>query len=88
MRRYDLHTLEGTHFLNDKIVNQYLELVQQRNAADPSLPSIYALNTFVYEVLDKDGLEKGETRMDNWFHEDLRKKIYFYAQSIKTCIGQ
>ena len=62
------------NYLYDKILNQYVELIKKRNEADSSLPSIYSFNTFVYEVLDRLGLEEGEIKMKNWFQEDLRGK--------------
>ena len=74
LRRRDLQTLSGKNLLNDKILNQYVELIKKRNEADSSLPSIYSFNTFVYEVLDRLGLEEGEIKMKNWFQEDLREK--------------
>ena len=70
----DLQTLDGSNWLNDMVINQYLNLIQQRNDADTSLPSMLALNTFVHNILDEDGLEEGEKRMEGWFKIDLRTK--------------
>ena len=70
----DLQTLDGSNWLNDMVVNQYLNLVQQRNDTDTSLPKILVMETFVYNVLDEDGLEEGERRMEGWFKIDLRTK--------------
>ena len=32
------------------------------------------MNTFVYNILDEDGLEEGEKRMEGWLKVDLRTK--------------
>ena len=49
LRRRDLQTLSGKNLLNDKIVNQYVELIKKRNEADSSLPSIYVTDQTRYQ---------------------------------------
>merc|ERR1712098_873813 len=39
--RYDFQSLSGSRYLNDKIIDQYLRLIHERNEADSSLPRIY-----------------------------------------------
>ena len=48
LRRYDFATLSGAEYLNDMIVNNYMVLIKERNKADPSLPQVFAYDTFLY----------------------------------------
>ena len=48
LRRYDFQSLSGSRYLNDKIIDQYLKLIRERNEADSSLPVIYTCIAQLY----------------------------------------
>eukprot|EP00891_Asterochloris_glomerata_P005865 jgi/Astpho2/5865/Aster-x1327 len=57
---HDLATLQGTAWLNDEVINYYLQLIQDRNekqqAADPAFKvSVQFLNTFFWPKLVQGG---------------------------------
>uniref|UniRef100_A0A1A9ZJL6 Ubiquitin-like protease family profile domain-containing protein n=1 Tax=Glossina pallidipes TaxID=7398 RepID=A0A1A9ZJL6_GLOPL len=53
--RRDLRTLCGSNWLNDQIINFYMNLLidrsEQKNSKSNGLPSVYAMNTFFFPVL-------------------------------------
>uniref|UniRef100_A0AC34GPW7 Ubiquitin-like protease family profile domain-containing protein n=1 Tax=Panagrolaimus sp. ES5 TaxID=591445 RepID=A0AC34GPW7_9BILA len=53
--RKDLKTLCGLDWLNDEVINFYLDLVVQRSKDDTSLPKVYAFQTFFYSNLSQKG---------------------------------
>ena len=56
LRRYDFATLSGAEYLNDMIVNNYMVLIEERNKADPSLPQVFAYDTFLYTKIKLRGM--------------------------------
>uniref|UniRef100_A0A0A9YVQ9 Sentrin-specific protease 2 n=1 Tax=Lygus hesperus TaxID=30085 RepID=A0A0A9YVQ9_LYGHE len=48
IRRADFLTLLNMNWLNDNIINFYMELINQRSENNPDLPKTYAFNTFLY----------------------------------------
>jgi len=53
--RKDLLTLSGLDWLNDEVINFYLNLICKRAEADTDLPSVYAFQTFFYTTLSQRG---------------------------------
>ena len=53
--RKDLLTLSGLDWLNDEIINFYLNLICKRAEAESDLPSVYAFQTFFYSTLSQRG---------------------------------
>uniref|UniRef100_A0A914QE42 Ubiquitin-like protease family profile domain-containing protein n=1 Tax=Panagrolaimus davidi TaxID=227884 RepID=A0A914QE42_9BILA len=53
--RKDLLNLSGLNWLNDEVVNFYLDLVVKRSTEDDSLPRVYAFQTFFYSTLIQKG---------------------------------
>ena len=51
----DLNRLRGLSWLNDEIINFYLEMIMARSAKHPNWPKCYAMNTFFLGKLQKDG---------------------------------
>ncbi|CAF1362599.1 unnamed protein product [Adineta steineri] len=49
----NIHTLNGSNWLNDEIINFYLALVARESGHD-GYPRVYAFNSFFYEKLKKD----------------------------------
>uniref|UniRef100_A0A914PSQ9 Ubiquitin-like protease family profile domain-containing protein n=1 Tax=Panagrolaimus davidi TaxID=227884 RepID=A0A914PSQ9_9BILA len=60
--RKDLKTLSGLNWLNDEVINFYLDLVVKRSKEDGSLPKVYAFQTFFYTKL----IQKGYDSVKRW----------------------
>ncbi|XP_015282319.1 PREDICTED: sentrin-specific protease 2 isoform X2 [Gekko japonicus] len=54
--RGDIQTLRNQHWLNDVIINFYMNLLVDRNKR-PGLPVLYAFNTFFYPKLNSEGYD-------------------------------
>ncbi|XP_052782238.1 sentrin-specific protease 1-like [Mya arenaria] len=52
--RRDIHTLAGLNWLNDEVINFYMNLLMERGEAD-NKPSVYAFNTFFYPKVTSSG---------------------------------
>ena len=76
LNRGDMKSLQGQNYLNDKIIDEYLRLVQQRNESHPDLPKVKACTTFLYTQLKTFGLTEGCKRTRRWIKEDLTKKDF------------
>ena len=70
LKRWDFQTLLDAEYLNDEIINKYMRLIQERNAADPNLPVICASTSFRYLAIQ----EKGLSYALKTFKEDFRGK--------------
>lgn len=58
MKRKDLRTLKGLEWLNDEVINFYLQLIRIRSIDENyprPLPKVYAFNTFFYTKLTTEG---------------------------------
>ena len=51
MTRRDYRSLDGNNYLNDKVIDEYLQLIKKRNAED-GLLKVYPLTTHAYSWLD------------------------------------
>ncbi|CAB0003248.1 unnamed protein product [Nesidiocoris tenuis] len=51
--REDLLTLRESNWLNDKIINFYMELIDQRSRQNHKLPTTFSFNTFFDSALRK-----------------------------------
>ena len=74
LTRADYRTIQGKRYLNDKIIDSYIHLIQERSEASSDLPTVYGLTTFFYTQLSTFGLEEGSRRTQDWIKEDLREK--------------
>lgn len=54
--RGDIQTLRNYQWLNDVVINFYMNLLVERNKK-PGLPVLYAFNTFFYPKLNSEGYE-------------------------------
>ncbi|XP_055482180.1 sentrin-specific protease 2-like [Psammomys obesus] len=70
--REDLWTLKNTQWLNDKIINFYMNLLMERNQ-NQGYPALHAFNTFFYTKLKFGGYRsvKRWTRAVNLFAKEL-----------------
>lgn len=68
----DITTLSGLSWLNDSVINFYMNLIIERGK-NQKFPSVYAFNTFFYPKLIKDGYGslKRWTRKVDIFAQDL-----------------
>ena len=46
--RKDIDTLKGLNWLNDEIINFYLQMIVERSKENDNWPNVYAFNTFFY----------------------------------------
>ncbi len=53
--RKDLDTLRGLNWLNDEIINFYLQMIVERSKTNDNWPNVYATNTFFYPKLKTSG---------------------------------
>ena len=74
LTKEDFRTLQGKEYLNDKIIDSYLRLIQERSQECSSLPKSYACTTFFYTKLKTFGVKEGMKQTQNWIKEDLREK--------------
>ncbi|CAA9998022.1 unnamed protein product, partial [Nesidiocoris tenuis] len=71
--REDLLTLRESNWLNDKIINFYMELIDQRSRQNHKLPTTFSFNTFLYVSLKAGGYSrvKNYTRKTDLFEKDI-----------------
>ncbi|KFB50281.1 hypothetical protein ZHAS_00018361 [Anopheles sinensis] len=64
IRGNDLVTLQGSNWLNDEVINFYMELLRERSElkADQGLPKLYTMNTFFIPRL----LQVGHSGVRRW----------------------
>ena len=60
--RNDLHTLMHDSWLNDEVINFYMNLLVERSENNDSLPKVYAMNTFFIPKL----LQSGHSALKRW----------------------
>ena len=67
LTRKDYRSLTGKNHINDKIVDEYLHLIQVRNM------SVYSMPVYAYTWLNED-FEKNFPVVSGWIKEDLEEK--------------
>ena len=77
MTRSDFRSLARNNYVNDKIIDQYLRLIKERNDKDQELPSVATQTVFFFKKLDRLGLEEGSKQTENWIKENLLEKDLF-----------
>lgn len=60
--RRDIDTLKGLNWLNDEVVNFYMQLICDRSEKTDNWPKVYAFNTFFYPRL----MDKGHSALKRW----------------------
>lgn len=60
--RNDLSTLDGLNWLNDEVINFYMELIRDRSEECDHLPKVYSMNTFFVGKL----LQMGHSGVRRW----------------------
>ena len=69
MTRRDYRSLGGRNFLNDKVIDEYLQLVRLRNVSE-ELPKVYPFTTHAFSWLEDD-YERNFPNVMRWCKEDL-----------------
>ena len=77
MTRSDFRSLFDKNYLNDKIIDQYLLLIKQRNENDQKLPSVSVQSVYFYHKLDRLGVEKGMEETSKQIKDDIMSKDIF-----------
>lgn len=63
LSKYDIKRLQGSNWLNDEVINFYMELLKARCASHPErYPKCYFFNTFFYALLTKTGYDYARVR--------------------------
>ncbi|CRK90990.1 CLUMA_CG004678, isoform A [Clunio marinus] len=70
--RLDLHTLDGLNWLNDEVINFYMELIKERSQKVEYLPKVHVMNTFFIGQLLKmgySGVRRWTRKVDIFAHD-------------------
>ncbi|KAJ2505176.1 SUMO1 sentrin specific peptidase 1 [Coemansia sp. RSA 2052] len=59
---HDVDTLGDGKWLNDEVINFYMQLIMSRSEKNPKLPRVHAFNTFFYSTLR----DQGYARVKRW----------------------
>lgn len=73
IHRRDLQTLSGLNWLNDEVINFYMNLLMQRCEERKDLPKVYATNTFFYPKL----MQSGQAGLRRW-----TRKVDIFAHDL------
>lgn len=71
--RKDLDTLRGLNWLNDNVINVYLQLICDRSTNNANYPKTYAFNTFFYTNI----VSKGYASVKRW-----TRKVDIFAHDV------
>ncbi|XP_038222917.1 sentrin-specific protease-like isoform X2 [Zerene cesonia] len=77
--RRDLQTLHDLNWLNDEVINFYMNLLMQRCEERKDLPKVYATNTFFYPKLmqsGQPGLRRWTRKVDIFAHDIMVAPIH------------
>ena len=74
MTRSYFRFLASNNYVNDKMIDQYLRLIKERNDKDQELPSVATQTVFFFKKLDRLGLEEGSKQTENWIKENMLEK--------------
>ncbi|XP_077260893.1 sentrin-specific protease 1-like [Temnothorax americanus] len=69
----DLHTMVGLNWLNDEVINFYMNLLIARGTSSNKYPKVHAMNTFFYPKL----LSSGHSSLKRW-----TRKVDIFAQDL------
>lgn len=60
--RADLQTLSGLNWLNDEVINYYMEMIKERGSEEEHLPNTHVMNTFFIPKL----MQAGHAGVRRW----------------------
>ncbi len=79
IRRKDVETLRGLNWLNDEVINFYMQLIVERGRATDNWPSVYAFTTFFYPKLMSHGhagVRRWTKKVDVFSHDLLLVPVH------------
>ncbi|XP_064458246.1 sentrin-specific protease 1-like [Ornithodoros turicata] len=82
IRRCDMETLSGLNWLNDEVINFYMNLLMQRSQENPKLAKVYAFNTFFYPRLaagSHKSVQRWTRKVDIFSYDILLVPLHFHA---------
>jgi Ulp1 family protease len=71
----DISRLQDMEWLNDEVINFYVNVLMERNNKTPSYPKCHIFNTFFYPML----AERGYERVKKW-----TRKVWFNLKKISN----
>lgn len=71
--RKDVEKLSGLEWLNDEVINFYMNMIVARSKTVDNWPKVYAFNTYFYPKI----VEKGQTAVKRW-----TRKVDIFAHDI------
>jgi len=71
--RKDIDTLKGLNWLNDEVINFYMQMIVARSKDNDNWPKVYATNTFFYPKL----MQSGHSALKRW-----TRKVDIFAQDL------
>ena len=77
MKRCDYRSLTGKNYLNDKIIDEYMYLIKERNQ-DENLPEIGVLPVHVFKLIDQN-FDTDSERTRNWIKDALSQKDIIFV---------
>ena len=60
--RKDIDTLKGLNWLNDEVINFYMQMIVERSQEHDNWPNVYAFNTFFYPKI----MQQGHASVKRW----------------------
>ena len=70
MSRGDFRSLSGKSWLNDNIINEYFNLIKERNERE-NLAKVFTLDTYAFVRLEENFEDAYETITQRWINKDL-----------------
>lgn len=89
IHRYDILTLVGISWVNDEIINFYMNLLMDRSKRHTGqIPKVYAMNTFFLQRLQQDGYisVRRWTRKVDLFSNDI-VLVPVHCESVHWCLA-
>lgn len=82
IKRSDIGTLAGLNWLNDEVINFFMNMLMQRSQEDTKYPKVYAFNTFFYPRLESGGhaaVRRWTKKVDIFSYDLLLVPLHFHA---------
>lgn len=89
IHRYDILTLVGTSWVNDEIINFYMNLLMDRSKRRAGqMPRVYAMNTFFLQRLQQEGYKavRRWTRKVDLFSNDI-VLVPVHSENVHWCLA-
>ncbi|XP_037076518.1 sentrin-specific protease 1-like isoform X2 [Pollicipes pollicipes] len=90
--RHDLQTLKGLNWLNDEVINFYMNMIMERSKTDNSkLPKVYCFNTFFYGKIVSQGhssVKRWTRKVDVFAYDLLLIPVHLGMHWCLACVDQ